>query len=130
LKLADFGFSKLVSPVDGKESPKVQLGTPNYMSPQILNSQEYGVKTDVWSAGIVFYETIFGRLPWRGKDMKDLFFNIKNTPMTFSIDKPISETTKDLMGKMLTIDESKRINWLDMIKHPAFSQFRRSITQK
>jgi len=119
VKLADFGFSKMVSQKDDKLAPKVQLGTPNYMSPQVLNNQEYGLKTDVWSAGIVFYEILFGRLPWRGTDLKDLYRNILYCELVFPTSKRISDCSKDLLTRMLTVDEGKRIDWDSVIIHPA-----------
>jgi serine/threonine protein kinase len=37
------------------------VGTPLYMSPEILNNQKYSSKTDVWSLGFIFYEVLFGK---------------------------------------------------------------------
>ena len=36
------------------------VGTPLYMSPQILKDEKYTSKSDVWSMGFIFYEAIFG----------------------------------------------------------------------
>jgi len=119
VKLADFGFSKMISTKEDKLSPKVQLGTPNYMSPQILGIQEYSVKTDVWSAGVVFYEMLYGKLPWQATDLKSLCYNIKNVPLQIPIDKKFSDSTKDLLKKMLMIDEDRRTDWVNLLLHPA-----------
>lgn len=40
------------------------VGTPLYMSPQILGKQSYTNKSDLWSIGLIFYEMIFGHTPW------------------------------------------------------------------
>lgn len=40
------------------------VGTPLYMSPQILNKQAYTNKSDLWSLGLIFYEMIYGQTPW------------------------------------------------------------------
>lgn len=40
------------------------VGTPLYMSPQILNKQTYTNKSDLWSIGLIFYEMIYGQTPW------------------------------------------------------------------
>jgi calcium-dependent protein kinase len=37
------------------------VGTPLYMSPQILDNKKYSNKTDIWSLGFIFYETLFGK---------------------------------------------------------------------
>lgn len=36
------------------------VGTPYYMSPQILAGEKYSIKCDVWSLGVIFYEAICG----------------------------------------------------------------------
>ena len=43
---------------------KTNVGTPVYMSLQILKNQKYTSKCDVWSLGIVIYELLFGKLPF------------------------------------------------------------------
>ena len=37
------------------------IGTPLYMSPQILDHQKYTSKSDIWSLGFIFYEALFGK---------------------------------------------------------------------
>lgn len=52
------------------------VGTPIYMSPQVLKQKQYTAKTDVWSMGVIFYELLFGRLPYNGTNEDNLFKNI------------------------------------------------------
>lgn len=54
------------------------VGTPLYMSPQILAKEPYNSKCDIWSVGVLFYELLYGRHPWKGKGLKELLQNIKN----------------------------------------------------
>ena len=49
--LLDFGLS-IFAPADLAES---NVGTQEYMSPEILNRTPYSAKTDIWSLGVVFY---------------------------------------------------------------------------
>ena len=59
LKLIDFGFSK--RSIFGKNDLRDCLGTPFYMAPEILNSQFYGCKVDIWSLGVLTYLLISGQ---------------------------------------------------------------------
>jgi serine/threonine-protein kinase ULK/ATG1 len=47
------------------------------MAPQILESQPFSAKCDVWSVGIMFYELLYGRTPWTGENQFNLLENIK-----------------------------------------------------
>lgn len=118
LKIADFGFAKMID--EASKNVKMQhtlLGTPLYMSPQILNDEAYTPKCDIWSAGFLIYECIFGKMPWTGNSISNLLKNIRNQPLKFP--KPIAEETQDLLQKMLQINEDKRISWKEMETHPA-----------
>lgn len=42
------------------------VGTPIYMSPQVLNQQNYTNKTDIWSLGILYFQLLFGNAPFSG----------------------------------------------------------------
>ena len=53
IKVADFGFSKLL----GTEDQQVEtiLGSPLNMAPEVLDRQLYNSKADIWSIGVCFY---------------------------------------------------------------------------
>jgi serine/threonine protein kinase len=63
IKIGDLGFSKSISVHE--EILTSTVGTPLYMSPQILSNTTYTEKTDVWSLGILLYEMLVGEVPWR-----------------------------------------------------------------
>jgi len=58
--LADFGFAKCVDNFK-KDMLSSLVGTPLYMSPQILDNKKYTSKTDIWSIAFIFYESLFGK---------------------------------------------------------------------
>ena len=119
-KLADFGFAKSVE-MSTQNTKKMHtfLGTPNYMAPQILNQEEYSYKCDIWSMGVVVYEMIVGMLPWPSASMYKLAEYIKTVPLQFP--KKVSLECRNLIGKMLKIEESDRIDWREILKHPAIT---------
>ena len=125
IRIADFGFAKIVD--DNVKNIKMRhtlLGTPLYMNPQTLADEAYSFKCDIWSTGVVFYECLFGKLPWTGNSINNLLGNIKKLPLEFS--KTISDDTKDLLRKMLQIREETRIDWYGIRDHKAFKKIRLS----
>lgn len=54
LKISDFGFARALDNGDSTILKSI-VGTPLYMSPQILNHQPYTQKSDLWSVGLIYY---------------------------------------------------------------------------
>jgi serine/threonine protein kinase len=85
-KLLDFGLAKLTegkthrenegtrAPV--KTNPGMLLGTVTYMSPEQARSLPLDGRTDIFSLGIVLYETIAHRLPFDGETSSDVIVSI------------------------------------------------------
>lgn len=63
-KICDFGFAKFFT--DTTRMARTCVGTPIYMSPQVLHQKSYTNKTDIWSLGVLFYELLFAKLPYYG----------------------------------------------------------------
>ncbi len=82
VKLLDFGIAKLLSGDDGEGSSShtasaVLVGTPRYMAPERLTRGTYDDRSDVYSVGVILYEMIAGRSPWR-EPSGDLMVMITN----------------------------------------------------
>ena len=48
------------------------IGTPHYMAPEILLGHGYTYSVDLWSAGVILFELLFGKLPY-GEGLEDPF---------------------------------------------------------
>jgi serine/threonine protein kinase len=62
VRIADFGLSHSFS--SGGVQEKVLIGTPAYMAPETLISNDYSYKCDVWALGNIFVEMLTGKAPF------------------------------------------------------------------
>lgn len=114
VKIADFGVSKYVRPNDVMHE---QSGTPAYIAPEILREKGYvGFKADIWSAGVVFYAMLFGTVPFKASNMKELHKMIIKGK--YSLKEEISPEAKHLMRAMMEPDPEKRISIGKILGHP------------
>lgn len=113
-KIGDFGFSKqFVIHESGQTEAlkmKTTVGTPLYMSIEILKSLEYSSKCDIWALGFIFYEMLHGETPWSASREYELVNNIENIPLKIKR-KDLSPETVDFLKKCLQIYEKERISW-------------------
>ncbi len=89
-KIADFGLAKFenlgssVMYLLSQLRSQSFVGSPMYMSPQVLSHNYYTYKCDVWSLGVIFYELLFGGLPWKTNDTGQLLFKIMEKPCPYA----------------------------------------------
>lgn len=62
VKICDFGLAAKLTHTESEKN--TICGTPNYISPEILNKQPYGMKIDCWSFGCVLYALVKGHPPF------------------------------------------------------------------
>ena len=65
IKIADFGFA--MKSTDSKKYSSYNVGSPIYMPPEALNDNKYSFKSDIWAIGVIFYELLTGKTPWKAK---------------------------------------------------------------
>ena len=67
-KLADFGVARVTEGEDAAEATRAgaMVGTPSYMSPEQIQGQKIDRRSDVFSAGVLFYQFLTGRKPFEG----------------------------------------------------------------
>jgi serine/threonine protein kinase len=62
-KIIDLGFSKKLEIAHEQAEVKgTILGTVTTMAPEVLSKQSYGLKADIWSIGVIFFQMVFGVL--------------------------------------------------------------------
>ncbi|CAD8147003.1 unnamed protein product [Paramecium octaurelia] len=111
IKLIDFGISKIQE--DGVQSMKV--GTPFYMTKEILNNQSYNKSIDVWALGCIWYEILTGKTFIEGNTIQSIIQNINSieqVKINLKIDqlKRIQSEQREILKQMICIDKNKRIS--------------------
>ncbi|EGR31283.1 protein kinase domain protein [Ichthyophthirius multifiliis] len=124
--LSDFGLATKYD-LKGYKLIKQQVGTPLYMSPQLLENYPYTTKGDIWSLGMLFYEMLFGKTPWNCKNLSSFLYEIKNKPLLFPLNIPIKQETRDFLMKCLSIDEGRRMTWEEIFSHEMIQSQRKKI---
>lgn len=104
VKLGDFGISRTIR---DDNLASTMIGTPYFMSPELLQNKEYGFPTDIWAAGCVLYELMTNQHAFTGKSRDELFNNILSGKMP-EMPKQYSKDLIDLLCKMLQSDPTKR----------------------
>ncbi|KAL0242458.1 hypothetical protein GEMRC1_005021 [Eukaryota sp. GEM-RC1] len=121
VKIADFGLARLDIDIDGKPVPlETQCGTPAYISPEILRKQPYDYHCDCWSLGVVLYTMMSGFAPFTGNTNAQMFNKIITGKYSFVTPfcDHFSDDCKNLIGQMLIVDPTQRINIDQALLHP------------
>ncbi|KAH0787863.1 CAMK family protein kinase [Histomonas meleagridis] len=114
IRLIDFGLSNFFT----VQSPLLQTacGSPAYAAPEMLKRNKYTKAADIWSAGVLLFTMVTGKLPFYDKDMKVMLRKIISEQPTFP--ETISFNCQQLIRQMLLKLPQDRIK-LSMIKeHP------------
>ena len=121
VKLADFGLAK-ENVNDATEGASSLCGTPEYLSPEVLDRKGHGTAVDWWNLGMVTYEMLTGLPPWYTTDREKLFDRLRNASLKFPY--YVSRTAASLIQGLLTRDPAKRLGaggGVEVQNHPFFN---------
>ncbi|XP_021180721.2 serine/threonine-protein kinase DCLK1 isoform X1 [Fundulus heteroclitus] len=117
LKLGDFGLATIVN------GPLYAVcGTPTYVAPEIVAETGYGLKVDIWAAGVITYILVCGFPPFRGsgEDQEALFEEILKGHLEFPAPywDNVSDVAKALITGMLQVVVDQRYTAVQVLDHP------------
>ena len=114
LKIGDFGLAAQVF-FDG-ERKKTICGTPNYLAPEILESNNgHSYEVDYWSIGVILYTMLCGRPPFESVEVKQTYQKIKLGLFSFPEGIEVHPLAKSFIKSCLILDPSKRMNLSEML---------------
>ena len=117
VKILDFGLAKVIERTPGSESETptqesvltqagTVVGTGSYMSPEQALARPLDHRTDIFSLGVVLYEMVVGRRPFRGKSLIETLHAIINDPSPPVIEQP--PEFDEILAKALAKDAKDR----------------------
>jgi len=85
------------------------VGTEEYLAPEVIKGTGHDGTVDWWTLGVLMYEMLFGRSPFKGSTQNHTFANIVESELKFPEDKPVSKDCKKIIKGLLERDVTKRL---------------------
>ena len=117
IRIIDFGLSNVFS----KNNPQLSTacGSPAYAAPEMVKGQPYTNAADIWSAGILLYSMVAGKLPFDDPDTQRLLQKVVYTEVHYP--PFFSSPLIDLLSKILIKDPENRLTLNGIKNHVWFS---------
>ena len=108
VKVMDFGIARVVESSLTKTGSV--MGTPAYMSPEQCNGQKVDGRSDTFSLGVILYELLTGRKPFKGDTMPSLMFAImkEEPPDPSTVDDTVAPVWNPILKKALAKNRDER----------------------
>lgn len=126
IKLIDFGLSNTW----GKTGKlHTACGSPSYAAPEMIlgETEYYGSRVDVWSVGVVLYVMVCGFLPFEDANQDKLYKKIIEGK--YALPSFVSEPCKDLIRKVMNVDQEKRYTIAEIKMHPWYKSIAPKINE-
>ncbi|NXY19046.1 MYLK2 kinase, partial [Atrichornis clamosus] len=117
VKIIDFGLARRYNP---NEKLKVNFGTPEFLSPEVVNYEQVSYSTDMWSMGVITYMLLSGLSPFLGDDDTETLNNVLAANWYFDEEtfESVSDEAKDFVSNLIIKDKSARMSADQCLQHP------------
>lgn len=119
VKIVDFGLAAAAVQGDARMTKSgILVGTPTYMAPEQVRGRAIDTRTDIYSLGVVLYELLTGKPPYKGEDhMATLFKHVEGgAPPPSSINPKVSEFLDSVVMKAIHVDPVERYQKVDDLR--------------
>lgn len=123
-----------------RSSKNKVVGTPDYLSPEILLGAGHEFPVDYWALGVILFEFLTGVPPFNDETPEQIFQNILNRDIPWPSPEEMSDNARDLIHQLLNPDPASRlgsrgvneikehpfftgINWNTLLEHPLDAAF-------
>ncbi|XP_072031366.1 serine/threonine-protein kinase Nek9-like isoform X2 [Amphiura filiformis] len=128
IKLGDFGISKQVG---ADAMAETVVGTPYYMSPELVRGQAYNTKSDMWSVGCVLFEILTLKRSFDASNPLKLVWGIVQKEIEMDdIDNSYSEAIKRMVKELLSKNPEKRPSAEEIVSSPIISNMKDDLLKK
>ncbi|ESQ52263.1 hypothetical protein EUTSA_v10016202mg [Eutrema salsugineum] len=85
------------------------VGTHEYLAPEIIKGEGHGAAVDWWTFGVLLYELLYGKTPFKGYDNEETLSNVVFKNLKFPDSPLVSSQAKDLIRRLLMKDPESRL---------------------
>ncbi|VVD02317.1 unnamed protein product [Leptidea sinapis] len=116
IKIIDFGLARFYDP---EKKLQVLFGTPEFVAPEVVNFDQIGYGTDMWSIGVICYVLLSGLSPFMGETDIETMANVTVAKYDFDDEafNEISDDAKDFIRKLLVKDKESRPSATECLRH-------------
>ncbi|CAG5126026.1 unnamed protein product, partial [Candidula unifasciata] len=121
IKIIDFGLAQFYHP---GQSTKVLFGTPEFIAPEVINYDEIGFATDMWSIGVICYVLLSGLSPFLGDNDAETLASVTSGEYDFDDEAfdEISDDAKDFISRLLVKRKEHRLLTDQCLSHVWLAQ--------
>ncbi|MBQ9788758.1 MAG: protein kinase [Lentisphaeria bacterium] len=110
--IMDWGIAKLIKNINNETlGTKVTAGTPQYFAPETLRGKTIDHRSDIYTMGIILFETVYLKKAFNGNNDKEIMTNVKNHRInsfkhTFHV--PVSRDLRAIIMKATAFEVEER----------------------